>query len=371
MRLSFIHIVFLCFLMLSQHLAAKADSSKTISISDSVALGKELFHSKYLASDSSISCVDCHYKHQIDTFYWYASLEDISVLYKDKSVDDLFDIFDLPMTDMLFEAHDPYLLSKDTFALIKAYMDDFSDKGLIVSKKTNPQKTWAIILSIVFLFLIIDFLFIHTIKIRFFHAGLGTVILIILFSMAYPHITSMGLQQLYEPDQPIKFSHMTHAGQNKIECLYCHMPAKYGKSAGIPGLSICMNCHSAVTDGSNSGAFEINKVLAAYQEKQSIEWIRIHNLPDHVYFNHKDHYITGKIDCTECHGEVVEIHRIRQVEELSMKWCLDCHEEQKVQILDNDYYEELRNYFKDKGIVVPDSMTVKELGGWECMKCHY
>jgi hypothetical protein len=202
MRLSFIHIVFLCFLMLSQHLAAKADSSKTISISDSVALGKELFHSKYLASDSSISCVDCHYKHQIDTFYWYASLEDISVLYKDKSVDDLFDIFDLPMTDMLFEAHDPYLLSKDTFALIKAYMDDFSDKGLIVSKKTNPQKTWAIILSIVFLFLIIDFLFIHTIKIRFFHAGLGTVILIILFSMAYPHITSMGCNNFTNPISP-------------------------------------------------------------------------------------------------------------------------------------------------------------------------
>jgi hypothetical protein len=149
------------------------------------------------------------------------------------------------------------------------------------------------------------------------------------------------------------------------------MPAKYSKSAGIPAVNICMNCHSAVVEASRSGEFEIRKLMAAYEQGRPIEWTRVNNLPDNVYFSHKTHYKVGGIDCAECHGKVEEHDQFVQEQELSMKWCLDCHAESYLRLDENNYYNNYQIlYFRHDGLG-SDSVSMKQIGGWECMKCHY
>jgi len=133
-----------------------------------------------------------------------------------------------------------------------------------------------------------------------------------------------------------------------------------------------MNCHELVREGTNSGRFEINKIITNWEKEQSTHWIRIHKLPDHVFFSHAQHAGVGKLDCSECHGKVEESHLLRQYSDLSMGWCLDCHRTRKVNFLGNEYYEktfkEFHEKFKKNTL---DSLTVAELGGVNCMKCHY
>ncbi len=182
----------------------------------------------------------------------------------------------------------------------------------------------------------------------------------------------LGRTKNYAPLQPIKFSHKVHATDNKIDCIYCHHSVETAKSAGIPSTNICMNCHELVREGTNSGRFEINKILANVENKKSTEWIRIHKLPDHVFFSHAQHAGAGKLECAECHGLVENEHLAKQFSELSMGWCLDCHRSKKVDFMGNDYYKETfkeyHDQFKNNTI---DSLTVAELGGENCMKCHY
>jgi mono/diheme cytochrome c family protein len=181
---------------------------------------------------------------------------------------------------------------------------------------------------------------------------------------------SIGVQQGYAPKQPIAFSHRIHAGQYEIDCKYCHTGVMKGKSATIPSVNICMNCHNRITTGTNTGEGEIAKITRAFNQNKPIEWVRIHNLPDLAYFNHSQHVNVAGVECQTCHGQVQEMDVVRQHSLLTMGWCIDCHRKTDVNSKGNAYYDkltELHEASKGKG----SKMKVEDIGGLECSKCHY
>lgn len=193
-------------------------------------------------------------------------------------------------------------------------------------------------------------------------------------------LAGIGIQQGYAPDQPIKFSHKLHVGQNKIDCRYCHSGAEKSKNAGIPSPNVCMNCHKYVKKGPQYGTEEISKIYAAIGwdvDKQQytgktkpIEWVRIHNLPDLAYFNHAQHVKVGGVECQTCHGPVEEMETMQQFSPLTMGWCIQCHRESQVKTENNGYYTELHEKMK-KQYGDDVKLTVEKLGGTECARCHY
>lgn len=192
----------------------------------------------------------------------------------------------------------------------------------------------------------------------------------------------LGRSQGYMPEQPIKFSHALHAGQNQIDCQYCHTGADKSKHANMPSVSVCMNCHKYVQEGPKYGSQEIAKIYAASgwdKEKadytapaKPIKWIKIHNLPDHVYFNHSQHVNVGKIACQTCHGQVQEMEVVAQYAPLSMGWCVNCHRQTEIKFKDSKYYETTFDRFhKEIEAQERTGVTVEDIGGTECQKCHY
>lgn len=126
--------------------------------------------------------------------------------------------------------------------------------------------------------------------------------------------------QNYAPEQPIPFSHKIHAGKFNVPCLYCHPSAEQGAHAGVPGLGVCMNCHSSVKVDSPL----IQKVIQAYKEGRPIQWVKVHVLPDFVHFKHRPHIAAG-VPCQQCHGEIQNMDRVKQWGRLTMGWCVECH----------------------------------------------
>jgi hypothetical protein len=208
----------------------------------------------------------------------------------------------------------------------------------------------------------------------------------------------LGRMKGYQPEQPIFYSHKVHAGTNQISCLYCHGGAQDSKSANIPSVNVCMNCHKAIKaytgeaiykdDGKQvDGTAEIQKLYSyagwnpgtkTYDKPgRPIEWIRIHSLPDHVYFNHSQHVKVGKQQCQTCHGPIQEMPQVYQFSELSMGWCINCHRETKVDFYNkqtgegNKYYSIFEKFQDDIKNGKLDSVTVEKMGGTECQKCHY
>ncbi len=185
-------------------------------------------------------------------------------------------------------------------------------------------------------------------------------------------LMSVGIEQNYAPIQPIPFSHKLHAGSLKIDCGYCHTGVYRGKQANIPGVNICMNCHSQVKEGPN-GKNAIANLVDHYQKNRPIQWVRVHNLPDLAYFNHAQHTVAGGIECTKCHGQIDSMEVVKQFSNLTMGWCINCHRETAVNGKDNAYYDRLLKVHDDKvaaGIRKGD-MKVEHMGGLECSKCHY
>jgi cytochrome c551/c552 len=220
----------------------------------------------------------------------------------------------------------------------------------------------------------------------------------ILLFLGGGYLTFQGAQGLgrsknYQPEQPIYYSHTVHAGVNQISCLYCHGGAQESKHANIPSVNVCMNCHMGINeyakgpkiyreDGTEvDGTAEIQKLykFAGWNpdtkqysgEGKPIEWIRIHNLPDHVYFNHAQHVNAGKQQCQTCHGEIQKMDEVYQFSDLSMGWCVNCHRETKVQFTDNKFYSIYEKFHEDMKNNKLDSVTVEKIGGTECQKCHY
>ncbi len=193
--------------------------------------------------------------------------------------------------------------------------------------------------------------------------------------------TRLGRQKGYQPTQPIRFSHQLHAGKHKIDCQYCHTSAAKGKASGIPSLNTCMNCHKNIQQGPVYGKEEIAKIYDAVGwdvEKKAytrpakpVEWIRIHNLPDHVYFNHSQHVVAGKVACQTCHGPIQTMAEVYQFAPLSMGWCVNCHRQTEVQFASNNYYSTYTKLHEDLKNHKIDKVTVEKIGGTECAKCHY
>ena len=223
------------------------------------------------------------------------------------------------------------------------------------------------------------------------------ILVIILFLaggyMTFQSAQGLGRSKNYQPEQPIFYSHTVHAGMNQINCLYCHGGAQESKHANIPSVNVCMNCHMGINeyvkgpqllreDGSKvDGTAEIQKLYQyagwdpgakKYTGKgKAIEWVRIHNLPDHVYFNHSQHVKAGKQQCQTCHGEIQKMDEVYQFTDLSMGWCINCHRESKVQFTENKFYSIYEKFHEDLKKGNLDSVTVEKIGGTECQKCHY
>lgn len=208
----------------------------------------------------------------------------------------------------------------------------------------------------------------------------------------------LGRNTNYQPEQPIYYSHKVHAGKNQISCLYCHGGAFEGKHANIPSTNVCMNCHMTISEYSGEqifredgkevdGTAEIQKLYeyAGWDPSSRtytgsgnpVEWVKIHNLPDHVYFNHSQHTVAGNVQCQTCHGEIQEMHEVKQFSDLSMGWCVNCHRETKVNFVDssgtkgNQFYSIYEKYHDEIKSGKRDSVTVSDIGGVECQKCHY
>ncbi len=209
----------------------------------------------------------------------------------------------------------------------------------------------------------------------------------VLFGMLF----KVGVDEGYQPIQPIAFSHTIHAGDNKIDCQYCHSSAKHSKTSGIPSVNVCMNCHKNISEvaddtkiaSMNMGKAELDKEIQklytaagwdpdnlTYTGKtQPIKWVRVHNLPDFAYFNHSQHVTVGGLKCQTCHGPVETMDEVYQFSSLTMGWCIDCHKETKVDLKGNPYYTKIHEELSKKYGV--EQVTVAQLGGKECGKCHY
>lgn len=175
---------------------------------------------------------------------------------------------------------------------------------------------------------------------------IATVVILIVFIGV---LTNEGRQanfnKDYQPVQPIAFSHKVHAGDNDIQCIYCHYGAEKGRHANIPPVNLCLNCHSQIKKDSS----EIAKIRQALKDKKPVGWVKVNHFPDYAYFNHSQHVKVGKVSCSECHGNVESMGRIKQVSELNMGMCLDCH--------------------RSKGIAPPNDHKSK--AGGDCARCHY
>ena len=191
---------------------------------------------------------------------------------------------------------------------------------------------------------------------------------------------TIGVQQGYQPTQPIAFSHELHAGQYEIDCQYCHTGVNKSKSANIPSPNICMNCHSQIKNvgGQDGVSDEIAKIYAAIDydpatqtygtDTKPIEWVRVHNLPDLAYFNHSQHVNVADLECETCHGPIKEMEVVYQYSSLTMGWCINCHRETDVNTKGNEYYDKLVKLHSEQS---KEPMKVEDIGGLECAKCHY
>lgn len=223
---------------------------------------------------------------------------------------------------------------------------------------------------------------------------LTTIFLLLIGAyVVFGMLFTVGVDQRYQPIQPIAFSHKIHAGENKVDCQYCHSSAKHSKHSGIPSVNVCMNCHKAISEvaegteiewnGQIYGKEQLDKEIAkvydaagwdpdelAYTgEEKPVKWIRIHNLPDFAYYNHAQHVTVAGVKCQKCHGPVEEMDEMYQYSPLTMGWCIDCHRETNVDLKSNDYYAKIHDELAKKYGV--EKVTISQLGGLECGKCHY
>lgn len=224
---------------------------------------------------------------------------------------------------------------------------------------------------------------------------ISSIIAVLFFASTYllfGYLMQVGIDQGYQPIQEIHYSHKIHAGDNQIDCKYCHSAARTSKTAGIPSLNVCMNCHKTISE--YKGVVEPEKGLTkefydgeikklydavgwdAENQKYTghqkpVKWTRIHNLPDHVYFNHAQHVTVAGVACQECHGPIETMEVVQQQAPLTMGWCINCHRKTEIDN-NNPYYknyEKIHQQLAKKYGV--EKLTIAQLGGLECGKCHY
>jgi len=240
------------------------------------------------------------------------------------------------------------------------------------------------------------------------YVGLGSLIIVIaVFVWLFLLLYSIDVKEGYQPSQPIEFPHSVHAGINGIDCKYCHNSVTESRTAGLPSVNVCMNCHKQVTGTTEDQQLKIQKIYDAAGwdgsvytgETKEIVWNKVHVLPDHVYFNHSQHVVAGGLDCMQCHGDMKTMEKtakIMPVSELNkldgnvkltkptltMGWCIECHDQKSISdgplnTKQDGYYAEIHKRLLNNDpklyekYLSDGKVTVKELGGWECGKCHY
>ena len=243
--------------------------------------------------------------------------------------------------------------------------------------------------------------------------GKGLIALLALLALygVWNSLMWIGVYKGYKPEQPIHFSHKIHAGDNKIDCQMCHTGAKYGKVSEIPSMNVCMNCHRSISEyngkyfepGKDKAFYdaEIQKIYAAtgwdpatqsYTGKtQPVEWTRIHNMPDFVYFSHAQHVVAGEqaiisshnkknpnnqidVVCKACHGAVDTMNVVQMANDFTMGWCIECHRTTEIDMnngYNKEYFKNLHDKLKKQYPKDGGKITVDAIGGLECGKCHY
>ena len=266
------------------------------------------------------------------------------------------------------------LLAAALFLVNRTLRRFASEKDIEVAKKDKGIPIWRAFVQNQFLVLV-------------------TAIFFLLASayFVYGYLSQIGVDQGYEPVQPIHYSHRIHAGVNGIDCKYCHSSARVSKHSGIPSLNICMNCHKSIyevaeevqQEGLDEYGVDYNKEIKKlykavgwndaeqkYTGKtEPVKWVRIHNLPDFAYFNHAQHVSVAEVQCQTCHGPVEEMEVMYQYSPLTMGWCINCHRETNVKVQDNAYYTKIHEQLSKKYGV--EELTAAQMGGLECGKCHY
>lgn len=323
-------------------------------------LGMHLYHA--IDTLNGNSCVGCHPLTHPDTFYWSPLAYEISIRYANTNIPALEEALMYPLSDKMFEMHDGYNFSPQQMEALQAYLKSIHSNGPPPLPR-NRNNLWYSLLPLILL-LLIKFLKYRT------KPGFIAIRKLLLAGCLCWFIASfiddlnlLNHRTGYAPDQPIKFSHKVHTGENQIKCIYCHASYEKSSIAGLPATNICLNCHAVVRAGSHSGEFELRKLFEAEKDSTPLKWIRVANLPAHVYFRHDIHAKSGKVACASCHGPVENMQRIGQIERFSMGWCIDCHKKNMVPLYTNT------NQLKTNPFDI-DSVSVHNALANDCWACH-
>lgn len=360
----------------AQNISSTAEVTSHSVISDGhahndVKRGERFFKGLLPFDRKGESCVSCHNLTPLDTLNWNPSAMDIALKFASKDLADFQAAVLQPSGVKMQASHMNFNLEEKDLKSVKVYLDELAYTGVTPAKPDYNNLILFLFLGLILTWAVVELIFIRKIKWKI----IPVVIFLGAFGWQMKMISTdairLGRQTDYAPDQPIKFSHKVHAGDNGIDCMYCHTTTEQSKSAGIPAANLCMNCHVLIREGTHSGKFEIAKVVDAAQGGKPMEWIRIHNLPDHVFFSHEVHVGSGKLDCAQCHGQVQEMDIVKQHSDLSMGWCVNCHRDTKVDFLGNAFYENYLALHEDIRAGKVDSLTAADLGANDCMRCHY
>lgn len=350
--------------------AFSADTEDNASKKD-LRLGQRLFMGLIPFESGTFDCSSCHYFKIPEEINWNPSAYDLAKAWLEDGGTDIYNVMNNPVSLRLLEDHKGMKITREEERLLQIYLVHVAEEGP-GELQAYPVRTFTFwIVGFLMALALIDLLFTRKIPYRIIHIIILIVGIGIHGAFAYEEAVNIGRTQGYAPDQPIKFSHKIHAGDNQIDCRYCHFTADYSLSGGIPSNDLCLNCHGVIRTGTNSGSFEINKIHRAAKTGEPVRWVRIHKLPEHSFFSHAQHANVAGIECQKCHGPVEEMHILRQHEDLSMGWCINCHRETAVPFMENDYYKSYQKLHEQVKSGVLDSITASQLGGLNCMKCHY
>jgi hypothetical protein len=374
---AFISLLFLSIFLFSGSLVnaqssdEEEDSATEIHSHNDIQRGERFFKGLLPKDRKFESCESCHILSKSDTMNWNPSAMDIATKYAGKDFADFQSAVMQPNGTKMEASHKDFKIEDEDLKKVKLYLDELAKTGPPAAGPTVNQLMLFILLGLLLTFALLDLIFFHKIKYRIVNVVILLVALGLQAKMISEAAIGLGRSQNYAPDQPIKFSHKVHAGANKIDCKYCHSTAEYSKSAGIPAMELCMNCHVLVREGARSGKFEIAKVVEANETKKPVAWVRLHSLPDHVFFSHAQHVSVAKVDCKQCHGDVANMDIMKQTSDLSMGWCINCHRQTKVNFKDNHYYDNYMKLHDEVKAGKIDTVRAVNIGANDCMRCHY
>lgn len=333
--------------------------------------GKELFEGDKPFTNNVPACVTCHNTFKIDTLNWNPSASDIAKVFSQKDYVEISNIIVNPLSDKMKDVLRDHKLTDDETFYITAFLQSIKNTSLKEHKKIPVKLIVFILICMIMVISLFDLIFTKVIRQKWINITLFLVAAIFVGNTISVNAKKIGLSQYYAPDQPIKFSHKIHVKENKIECIFCHNSPEFSRESGIPTTNICMICHNKIKAGEMSGQFEISKIKNSFKDKKPIEWVKIHNLPDHVFFSHAQHVSVGKIDCKTCHGAIEEMNITYQYSSLSMGWCVECHRKSKVQFEENNYYSNHEELHRDLKAGKITEVTADKIGANDCQKCHY